>query len=64
MDRIIREAFDTPLEKRLLRARKIYQERFGRSMSKKETEVILNILDMLGFAIGKAMEMQARKNLR
>ncbi len=64
MNRIIHEAPDTSQEERLLHAQKIFQEVSGRSMSKKKTETILKKLDMLGFALGKAMEMQARKNIR
>ena len=60
----VHEAPDTSQEERLLRAQKIFQEMSGRSMSKKETEAILKKLDIIGFALGKAMEMQARKNIR
>ncbi len=59
----VHEAPDTSQEERLLRAQKIFQEVSGRSISKKETEVILKKLDMIGFAMGKAMEMQARKSI-
>lgn len=59
----VHEAPDTSQEERILRAQKIFQEVSGRSMSKKETEVILKKLDMIGFALGKAMKMQARKSI-
>jgi len=62
MDRI-HKAPDTSRGDRILRAQKIFQEVSGRSMSKKETVAILKKLDMLGFALGKAMEMQARKSI-
>ena len=63
MNRIIHEVPAKLSEERLLRAQKIFQEMSGRSMSTKETEAILKKLDMLGFAMGKAMEMQARKSI-
>ena len=62
MDRI-HEAPDTSQEDRILRAQKIFQEVSGRSMDREETETILKKLDMIGFALGKAMEMQARKSI-
>lgn len=62
MDRI-HEASDTSQEEYLLRAQKIFQEVSGRGMSREETEEILKKLDMLGFAFGKVMEMQARKSI-
>lgn len=33
-------------------------------MNREETVAILKKLDMIGFALGKALEMQARKNIR